>query len=200
VSGPPDPTHVCVFCGSSDDVAPVYLETARAMGEAIARRGLTLVYGGGGTGMMGRLADGALEGGGRVLGILTEQFDTAALRHARLSEKRVVPTMHQRKATMAELSHAFLALPGGFGTLEELFEVLCWAQLGLHQRPIGLLNTGGYYDPLLSAIQRARDEGFIYQEHRDLFFTEGSPEALLDRIGRYRPPPGLERWLRLDTV
>ena len=192
--------RVCVFCGSSDEVSPVYLETAREMGRAVARRGWTLVYGGGGTGMMGRLADGALEAGGAVIGILTEQFDTPSLRHARLTERRVVPTMHQRKALMAESSEAFLALPGGFGTLEELFEVLCWAQLGLHQRPIGLLNTGGYYDPLLAAIQRARDEGFIYQEHHDLFFTAAAPEALLDRIREYQPPTGLERWLRLDTV
>jgi len=196
----PAAKQVCVFCGSSDEVAPVYLETAHAMGRGVARRGMTLVYGGGGTGMMGRLADGALEAGGRVIGILTEQFDTPALRHPRLTEKRVVPTMHQRKALMAELSEAFLALPGGFGTLEELFEVLCWAQLGLHQRPIGLLNTGGYYDLLMAAIQRARDEGFIYREHHDLFFTAASPEALLDRIDEVPPPPGPERWLRLDAV
>jgi hypothetical protein len=190
-------TQICVFCGSSDSVAAEYLEAAHRMGGAIARRGATLIYGGGGTGMMGRLADGALEAGGVVIGILTEQFDTPALRHARLTERRVVPTMHQRKAMMGELSHAFLALPGGFGTLEELFEVLCWAQLGLHQRPIGLLNTRGYYDPLLTAIQRARADGFIYQEHHDLFFTEPEPEALLDRLDGYRPPPGLERWLRI---
>ena len=196
----PAPARVCVFCGSSDEVAPRYLEAAREMGRAVARRGMTLVYGGGGTGMMGRLADGALEAGGQVIGILTDQFDTPALRHARLTEKRVVPTMHQRKAMMAELSEAFLALPGGFGTLEELFELLCWAQLGLHQRPIGLLNLGGYYDPLLAAIQRARDEGFIYQEHHALFFTAAAPEALLDLLAGYRPPAGLERWLRLDTV
>lgn len=189
--------RVCVFCGSSDDVPAVYLDTAQAMGRAVARRGMTLVYGGGGTGMMGRLADGALEAGGAVVGILTEQFDTPALRHARLTERHVVPTMHQRKEMMAELSQAFLALPGGFGTLEELFEVLCWAQLGLHRRPIGLLNTEGYYDPLLAVIQHARAEGFIYQEHRELFFTEPEPEALLDRIHAYRTPPGLERWLRI---
>jgi uncharacterized protein (TIGR00730 family) len=200
VNGPAGARRVCVFCGSSDEVAPVYLETAHALGRALALRGMTLVYGGGGTGMMGRLADGALQAGGHVIGVLTEQFDTPALRHAVLSEKRVVPTMHQRKALMAELSEAFLALPGGFGTLEELFEVLCWAQLGLHRRPIGLLNSGGYYDPLLATIQRARDEGFIYQEHHELFFTAATPEALLDLIDEYRPPSGLERWLRLDVV
>ena len=193
-------SRVCVFCGSSDEVASAYLEAARAMGQALAERGLTLVYGGGGTGMMGRLADGALGTGGRVIGILTEQFDTPVLRHPRLTEKRVVPTMHQRKAMMAELSQAFVALPGGFGTLEELFEVLCWAQLGLHQRPIGLLNLGGYYDPLLAAIQRARDEGFIYREHHGLFVTEAAPEALLERLGEFKSPAGPERWLKLDTA
>jgi len=130
--------RVCVFCGSSDAVSPEYLATARRVGELIARRGLTLVYGGGGTGMMRSLADGALDSGGEVIGVLTEQFDTPALRHPALSVRRVVATMHQRKALMSELSGAFVALPGGFGTLEELFEVLAWAQLGLHQRPIGL--------------------------------------------------------------
>jgi len=134
------------------------------------------------------------------LSVLTDHFDTPASRHPRLTERRVVPTMHQRKAMMAELSQAFLALPGGFGTLEELFEVLCWAQLGLHRRPIGLLNTGGFYDPLLAAIQRARDEGFIYREHHELFFTAPAPESLLDQIGGDPPPTGPERSLRLDAV
>jgi uncharacterized protein (TIGR00730 family) len=181
-------------------VAPAYLEAAHDVGRALAERGLTLVYGGGGTGMMGRLADAALAAGGRVVGVLTDQFDRPAVRHARLTEKHVVPTMHQRKALMAELSEAFLALPGGFGTLEELFEVLCWAQLGLHRRPIGVLNSGGYYDLLLAAIQRARQEGFIYREHQQLFFTAAEPEALLDQIDRHTPPTGVERWLKLDSL
>jgi uncharacterized protein (TIGR00730 family) len=112
----------------------------------------------------------------------------------------VVPTMHQRKAMMAELRRGLPGTAGRLRTLEELFEMLCWAQLGLHQRPIGLLNLGGYYDPLLAAIQRARDEGFIYQEHHALFFTAAGPEPLLDLLAGYQPPAGLERWLRLDTV
>jgi uncharacterized protein (TIGR00730 family) len=160
------------------------------MGRAIVRRGKTLVYGGGGTGMMGALADGALEAGGTVIGVLAERFDTPAQRHPALSERRVVATMHQRQSLMTDLSGSFIAMPGGFGTLDELFEVLCWAQLGLHQRPIGLLNTRGYYDPLLAAIQRARSEGFIYAEHNGLFVTESEPELLLDRLTRDRPPDG----------
>lgn len=187
--------RVCVFCGSSAQVAPAYLEAAHAMGRAIARRGLTLVYGGGGTGMMRAVADGVLESGGAVIGVLTEQFDTPAVRHPNLSERHVVATMHQRKALMSDLSGAFVALPGGLGTLEELFEVLCWAQLRIHQRPIGLLNLNGFYDPLLAALQRARDEGFIFDEHQQLLQTAGDPETLLDRLASYRPPDGLERWL-----
>jgi uncharacterized protein (TIGR00730 family) len=148
-------SRVCVFCGSSSDVAPEYLAAARAMGEAIAHRRLTLVYGGGGTGMMRALADGALQAEGEVIGILTRQFDTPALRHSALTELRVVATMHERKAIMTDLSDAFIALPGGLGTFDELFEILCWAQLGIHRRPIGLLNFRGYYDPLLAAIEHA---------------------------------------------
>lgn len=186
---------VCVFCGSSDNVAPEYLEAARQTGSAVARSGATLVYGGGGTGLMGALADAALEAGGKVVGVLTEQFDTPVLRHAGLVDRRVVPTMHERKALMSELSEAFVALPGGFGTFEELFEVLCWAQLGIHARPIGLLNTRRYFDPLLAAIEHARLEGFIYNEHNGLYFSETEPDVLLQRLSAYRPPFGLDRWL-----
>ncbi len=185
--------RICVFCGSSGSVSADYLAAAHAMGQAIARRGMTLVYGGGGTGMMGALADGTLQAGGTVIGVLAEQFDTPAQRHPALTERHVVATMHQRQALMSDLSGAFIAMPGGFGTLDELFEVLCWAQLGLHQRPIGLLNTRGFYDPLLAAIQRARAEGFIYGEHNGLFVTEAEPEPLLDRLAGYRPPNGRGR-------
>ncbi|HSR46797.1 MAG TPA: TIGR00730 family Rossman fold protein [Anaerolineales bacterium] len=189
---------VCVFCGSSDDVAREYLEAARQIGDAIARRGTTLVYGGGGTGLMGALANGALESGGRVIGVLTEQFDTPVLRHPNLSERRVVPTMHERKALMSDLSEGFVALPGGFGTFEELFEILCWAQLGIHARPIGLLNTRSYFGPLLAMIEHARAEGFIYNEHNGLYFSDPDPDALLDRMGEYQAPAGLDRWLSRD--
>lgn len=187
--------RVCVFCGSSDGVAEPYLQAARAMGQTLARRGLTLIYGGGGTGLMGALADGALDLGGHVIGIMPRLFDTPELRHGRLKDLRVVDSMHERKAGMIDLSQAFVALPGGFGTLEELFEVLTWAQIGLHACPVGLLSLNGYYDSLLAWMDRAAVEGFIYPEHRGLFVYAEQPEALLDRLADYRPPAGLERWM-----
>ncbi len=188
-------TSVCVFCGSSDGVADEYLRAARAMGAALAARGARLVYGGGGTGLMREVADGALAAGGEVVGIITRQLDTPELRHPGLTELQVVATMHERKALMASLSDGFLALPGGIGTFEEFFEILAWAQLGIHQRPIGLLDTLGYYRPLRAALDHARQEGFIYREHGDLFVSETEPEALLDRMQAYRSPSGLKRWL-----
>jgi hypothetical protein len=165
------------------------------MGAEIARRGLNLVYGGGCTGMMGALADGALDQGGTVTGVLPQAFDVPELAHPRLSEKRVVSSMHARKALMAELADAFVALPGGLGTLEELFEILTWAQLGLHSRPVGVLNVHGYFDPLLTVIEHARREGFIYDEHRRLLLAAFEPGRLLELLAGYEPPPGLGRWL-----
>jgi uncharacterized protein (TIGR00730 family) len=185
---------IVVYCGSSDRILPVYLEAARATGRAIADRGLTLVYGGGGTGMMGAVADAALGAGGRVVGIIPEQFNTPTMAHAGLSELRVVDSMHTRKAQMAAEADAFIALPGGFGTLEELLEILTWAQIGLHHRPVGLLNTQGYFDLLLAFFAKAQAEGFIYSEHRDLMVSEAEPELLLDWLAAYTPPSGLERW------
>lgn len=188
-------TRVCVFCGSSDGVADEYLRAAEAMGAVLAARGARLIYGGGGTGLMRAVADGALAAGGEVVGVITVQLDTPELRHPGLTDLKVVPTMHERKALMASLSDGFLALPGGIGTLEEFFEILAWAQLGIHHRPIGLLDTLGYYRPLRAALDHARKEGFIYREHGDLFVSETEPEALLDRMQAYRVPSGLKRWL-----
>jgi hypothetical protein len=185
---------VVVYCGSSDRIQPAYLEAARATGRAIAGQGLTLVYGGGGTGMMGAVADAALLAGGRVVGIIPEQFNNPTLAHAGLSELRVVDSMHTRKAQMAAEADAFLALPGGFGTLEELLEILTWAQIGLHRRPVGLLNTLGYFDLLLAFFTKAQAEGFIYSEHKELLVSEAEPEQLLARLAAYTPPAGLERW------
>jgi hypothetical protein len=187
-----------VYCGSSDDIPPVHLEAARAMGACLVQRGLTLIFGGGRTGMMGAVADAALEAGGRVVGILPRQFNTPALAHGGLSEMLLVGSMHERKARMAEMGDAFVALPGGFGTLEELFEILTWAQIGMHRKPVGLLNVQGYYDPLLAMIERARQQGFIYSEHRDLIVCEAAPAALLDGLSGYAPPAGLERWVTRD--
>jgi uncharacterized protein (TIGR00730 family) len=168
------------------------------MGQAIARRGLRLIYGAGSTGLMGALADGALSQGGEVIGVIPAYFNTPQLAHGGLSRLEVVDTLHQRKARMAELADAFVALPGGFGTFEELFESLTWAQIGLHHKPIGLLNVRDYFAPLLQAIEHARREGFIYDEHRALFVWAERPEALLEALMDHHPPPGLERWLRRE--
>lgn len=165
------------------------------MGCAIAERGLTLVFGGGGTGMMGAVADSVLEGGGHVVGVIPENFNTPQLLHADVSELHVVDGMHARKQLMAELADAFVALPGGFGTFEELFEILTWAQIGLHNKPVGVLNTKGYFDSLHRLIDEARQEGFIYSEHRDLLLSASSPVDLLEMLYNYRAPEGLERWV-----
>ena len=190
--------HICVFCGSADDVAEAFVQAAQALGAALARRGYTLVYGGGSTGLMGAVADGALEAGGQVIGVIPEHFNTPALAHQGLTRLEVVPDMHTRKARMAALSDAFIALPGGYGTLEELFEALTWAQIGLHAKPIGLLNVQGYYNDLLAFIRRARAEGFLYAEHERLFVVGDTPDALLDAMAAYQHPGGVARWLRQE--
>ena len=186
---------VCVFCGSSDKVGEPYLKAASEMGQALARRNLTLVYGAGGTGLMGALADAALAGGAHVIGITPESFNTPQLMHPNLQDLHVVKTMHERKALMVDISDAFIALPGGYGTLEELFEILCWAQVGLHRKPVGVLDSLGYFEPLNTLIDHARKEGFIYEEHRGLLIRHADPDALLDQMATYRPPEGLDRWV-----
>ncbi|MCJ7513265.1 MAG: TIGR00730 family Rossman fold protein [Anaerolineales bacterium] len=187
--------RVSVYCGSSDGVDPSYLQAAQLTGRTLAQRSVAIVFGGGGTGMMGALADGALAAGGQVLGIIPRRFNNPELAHPGLTELRVVETMHERKAAMAELAQAFIALPGGYGTLEELFEILTWSQIGLHTKPVGLLNVKGYYDPLLTFIQHMLTEGFIYDEHRALLACEAEPEALLQRLEDFRPPEALDRWM-----
>jgi uncharacterized protein (TIGR00730 family) len=186
---------ICVYCGSSDKMHPEYLASARQMGAAIARRGLTVVFGAGKTGLMGAVADGALAAGGEVVGVIPGYFATPVLCHQGLTRLEVVETIHQRKARMAELAQAFIALPGGYGTFEELFEILTWAQIGLHTKPIGVLNARRYFDPLLAMVAHAKEEGFIYAEHQALFQAAHEPEALLDALLAHRPPEGLDRWL-----
>jgi len=190
---------ICVYCGSADHLHAEYLQAAQETGAAIARRGLELWYGAGSTGLMGAVADGALAAGGKVVGVIPGYFNTPALCHAGLTQLEVVDTIHQRKARLAEMSDAFIALPGGYGTFEELFEILTWAQIGLHNKPIGLLNVRQYYDPLLALVENARREGFIYAEHRMLFSQAESPELLLDALESHRPPDGLERWLTREN-
>jgi len=188
---------VCVYCGSADHVHPDYLLAARRMGETLARRGLTLVYGGGRTGLMGALADGILESGGQVVGVIVESMNTPALAHPGVTRMEVTPLIHQRKARMYELADAYVALPGGYGTLDELFETLTWAQIGVHAKPVGLLNVSGYFDPLLAMLDRAEKEGFLFPEHRQSLLCASEPGALLDAMNDHQPPvEAIKRWMR----
>lgn len=178
--------RVCVFCGSHSGANAAYREAATAMGSYLAERQIELVYGGGGIGLMGTLADAVLSSGGVVTGVIPEFLSAKEIAHPKLNQMYVVQSMHERKAKMAELADAFIAMPGGIGTFEEFFEVVTWAQLGLHQKPCGLLNTRGYYDPLLALLDRALEEGFLKLEHRSLFVTSDSPKVLLDLLERAR--------------
>jgi uncharacterized protein (TIGR00730 family) len=189
---------ICVYCGSSGKIDPRYINAAYEMGAVLAARGINLVYGAGSTGLMGAVANGALENSGDVVGVIPEIFNTPTLAHKNLTRLEIVPDMHVRKARMAELSDAFIALPGGFGTMEELFEILTWAQIGLHQKPVGILNVCGYFDPLLEMIGKAKQEGFIYREHQALLSSTDEPRSLLDALLKHEPPAGLERWLTRD--
>jgi hypothetical protein len=187
---------VCVFCGSSDEVNAKYIEVARHMGEVMAQRKLQLIFGGGSTGLMGAVADAVLDAGGEVIGVLPEYFNKPELAHNRLTRLEVVDGMHARKSRMTELADAFVALPGGFGTLEELFETLTWAQIGLHKKPVGLLNVYSYYDELLKFLNHANKEGFTFWEHQKLYSQAEQPEELLDALAAYQPPEGLDRWMQ----
>lgn len=186
--------RICVFCGSNSGRRPEYTRAAQAIGAEIARRGLGLVYGGGSTGLMGTVADAALGAGGHVIGVIPKGLATKELAHESLSEMRVVETMHERKALMAELSGASIALPGGFGTLEEFCEVLTWAQLGYHRRPCALLNVEHYFDPLLKLFDHAVAEEFVRAEHRTLVLQDTDPARLLDAIAQWKAPM-LKRWI-----
>jgi len=179
---------VCVFCGSSSGGREDYREAAAAVGTIIARRGLRLVYGGGRVGLMGVVADAALAAGGEVVGVIPRALHEKEIAHLGLTELRIVGSMHARKAMMAEFADGFLALPGGYGTLEELFETLTWAQLGLHRKPCGLLDVAGYYAGLHTFFDHALAEAFVRPEHRRLVLTDDDPERLLDRMAAYEPP------------
>ncbi len=173
---------VCVFCGSSPGARAAYADAARALGRGAARRGLTLVYGGSNVGLMRDLADAALDEGGRVVGVIPEQLVGWERAHRGLAELHVVGSMHERKARMIELAEAFVALPGGYGTFDELFEVLTWAQLGLHRKPCGLLNVEGYFDSLVQLVERARQDGFLYAGTA-MPLVDTQAERLLQRLG-----------------
>jgi uncharacterized protein (TIGR00730 family) len=180
--------RICVFCGSSKGNDLTYVEQAMALGTLLAKRGMGLVYGGASVGTMGAVADAALAAGGEVIGVIPEHLVRAEVAHDRLTELHVVADMHERKAKMAALADGFLALPGGAGTLEELFEVWTWAQLGLHGKPIGLVDVAGYYQPLAAFATHMVTEGFLRAEHRDLLAIAEDPAVLLDGFERYEPP------------
>jgi uncharacterized protein (TIGR00730 family) len=188
---------ICVFCGSSDLVHADYLAAARHMGRTLAERGLRLIYGGGKTGLMGAVADGALEANGEVIGVIIPSMNISALAHKGITRMDVAADMHARKARMHELADGYIALPGGFGTFDELFETLTWGQIGAHEKPIGLLNVRNYYAPLLAALDHAVDEGFIFREHRDILYCEVEPETLLDAMANHQHPyEAVKRWMR----
>jgi uncharacterized protein (TIGR00730 family) len=190
---------VCVYCGSSDDVHPDYLEGAYQMGLTLARYGLKLIYGGGKTGLMGRVADGVLAGGGKAIGVIVTSMNTPSLAHPGLTRLDVTETIHERKARMYELSDGYIALPGGFGTLDELFETLTWAQIGEHSKPIGLLNIRDYYRSLLIFIEHAEKEKFIFPEHRHSLVCAENPDELLEAFQKHvYPAEAVKRWMRQD--
>jgi uncharacterized protein (TIGR00730 family) len=190
---------ICVFCGSSDSVHPDYLSAARQMGRVLADRKLRLIYGGGKTGLMGAVADGALEAGGEVVGVIIPSMNTAPLARPGLTRMDVAINMHHRKARMHELSDAYIALPGGLGTFDELFETLTWAQTGAHEKAVGLLNVRAYFNPLLAAIDHAVAEGFIFPEHRAVLACDPDPEKLLDMVAAYvHPHEAVKRWMRQE--
>ncbi len=180
--------QVCVFCGSKTGTRPVYREAAESLGRAMVARELGLVYGGGSVGLMGVLADAVLGAGGSVVGVIPERLATTELLHAGVRTMHVTTSMHARKSRMDELADAFIAMPGGFGTFEELLEMITWSQLGIHRKPVGLLNVAGYFDRLIQFFDHAIAEGFIRPKHRQLFVIASDPAELLDLLARHRPP------------
>src|SRR5215211_5158833 len=188
---------ICVFCGSSDTIHADYFAAARQLGKTLAERGMRLIYGGGKTGLMGAVADGVLEAGSEVIGVIIPTMNTAAPAHMSLTQMDVVEGMHARKARMHELADGYVALPGGLGTFDELFETVTWAQTGAHEKPVGLLNIKNYYVPLLAAIDHAVREGFVFPEHRDVLFCDPDPNVLIDQMEKYEHPhAAVKRWMR----
>ena len=178
---------ICVFCGASPGATPIYQEAAEALGRHLAENGIQLVYGGGAVGLMGMVANAALAAGGEVIGIIPQSLKDAEVGHSGLTRLEVVDGMHARKARMAELSDAFIALPGGLGTLEELFEVWTWGQLGYHGKPLGLLEVNGFFDPLLTFLDHLVQERFVRQPHRDMLQRAASPAELVSALAAWKP-------------
>jgi uncharacterized protein (TIGR00730 family) len=185
---------ICIFCGSSPGNRPVYADVAAQVGALLAGEGIRVVYGGASVGLMGEVADAALAEGGEVVGVIPGGLNDKERAHDGLSDLHVVGSMHERKAMMSELADAFMALPGGMGTLEEFAEIFTWAQLGIHEKPCGLLNVAGYFDPLIAYFDHAVREGFLWQAHRDIVLVGETPDDLLAQCRAYEPPP-VKKWL-----
>ena len=186
--------RICVYCGSNPGKLTEYREAARVLGHALAARNLGLVYGGASIGVMGAVADAVLEKGGEAIGVIPFALATREVAHSGLNDLFVVDSMHERKAKMAELSDGFIALPGGWGTIEEIFEMLTWAQLGFHQKPCGLLNISGYYDHLFTFLEHAIDQRFVREEYRPMIMMEQTANGLLDRYMKYQAPT-VKKWI-----
>ncbi|MGZ0049583.1 LOG family protein [Brevibacillus gelatini] len=189
--------RICVFAGSNPGVNPAYAQYAEMLGRELLARGLELVYGGSNMGLMGRVANTVLEGGGKVIGVMPTGLFRGEIVHKGLTELHEVVTMHERKAKMHDLSDGFIALPGGYGTFEEIFEVVSWGQIGIHSKPIGLLNVDGFYTPLLEMVRHATEAGFIPQMQGELVVCESDPAVLLDRLRDYKPPVKGNKWSEL---
>jgi uncharacterized protein (TIGR00730 family) len=189
--------HICVFAGSSPGIRPAYQEAAQTLGRELVKRGLGLVYGGASVGLMGIIANTVLEEGGEVIGVLPRGLFRREVPHRHLTALHEVGSMHERKALMADLADAFIALPGGYGTFDELFEITTWAQIGLHTKPIGLLNVAAYFDPLLALIDHATNEGFIQPFHSHLLLCKDTPAELLDSFAAFKPPVEQSKWTEL---
>ena len=191
--------RLCVYCGSSPGKLPQYRDAAQTLGHEMAARGIALVYGGASIGVMGTIADAVLDKGGEALGVIPGVLAKREITHRGLNELFVVNSMHQRKAKMAELSDGFIALPGGWGTIEEIFEMLTWAQLGLHEKPCGLLNISSYYDHLFAFLEHAIDQRFVQQEFRPMIMIDQSASSLLDRFENYSAPH-VKKWIGLEET
>ena len=191
--------RICVYCGSNMGAREIYRDAARALGAEMARRGIGLVYGGSNIGLMGVVADAMLDAGGSVVGVMPEHLAAKEIAHTHLTELRVVKTMHERKALMADLADGFIALPGGFGTYDEFCEVVTWAQLGLHQKPCAMLNVAGYYDAMIAMFDHAAQEGFVRDTHRAMLIVSPDISDLLDQMQNYRAPV-VAKWITREDV
>lgn len=192
--------RICVYAGSNAGDDPTYREASSALGGTLADRGIGLVYGGGRTGLMGALAEGCMAAGGHVTGIIPGFLEAKEIANVQVSDLRVVGSMHERKTLMAELSDGFIALPGGIGTFEELFEIWTWSQLGQHRKPCGLLNVAGFYDRLVAFLDGVVEQGFLKEDHRHTLLVGSEAPALLDAFAAYEPPTGEGKWLVLETT